>query len=138
MPIIKWKPFPDVEELFEEFPFSSFRVHTWDLATNVYEGSGNVIVKMHLPGIELDEIALKAEDNYLTIAGSRKEEEKEKDKQYYHKEIKYGSFERVIALPCLVRGDQAEAELKDGVLTVTLPKQEITKKASHIKIRKKD
>ncbi len=137
MPIIKWKPFPDVEELFEEFPFSSFRVHTWDLATNVHEDNGNVIVTMHLPGIELDEIDIKAEDNYLTIAGSRKEEEKAKGKQYYHKEIKYGNFERVIELPCLVVGDRANAELKDGVLTVTLPKQEKMKKATRIKVKKK-
>lgn len=138
MPIIKWKPFHEVEDLFEEFPFSSFRVHTWDLATNVYEDNGNVVVKMHLPGIELDQIDIKAEENYLSITGSREEEEKVKDKHHYHKEIKYGSFERVIELPCLVIGEKATAEFKDGVLMVTLPKQKKGKKATSIKVKKKN
>lgn len=138
MPIIKWKPFPEVEDLFEEFPFSSFRVHTWDLATNVYEDNGNVIVKMHLPGIDLDQIDIKAEDNYLCIAGSREQDKKVKNKHHYHKEIKYGSFERVIELPCPIIGEKAEAELKDGVLAVTLPKKEKSKKTTSIKIKKKN
>ena len=42
MPIIKWKPFHEIEEFFEKFPFSSFRVHTWDLAVNVHEDKDNV------------------------------------------------------------------------------------------------
>jgi len=137
MPVIKWKPFHGIEEFFEEFPFSSFHVHTWDLAINVYEDKDSVIVEMHIPGIDLDKIDIKAEDNYLCISGSREEKEKIKDKHYYYKEIKYGSFERVIELPCPVIGEKTKAEFKDGVLKVTLPKQKKNTKTSNIKITKK-
>ena len=92
---------------------------------------------MHIPGIDLDKIDITAEDNYLCISGSREEKEKIKNKNYYYKEIKYGSFERVIELPCSIIGEKTKAEFKDGVLEITLPKQTKNKKASNIKITKK-
>lgn len=133
MPIIKWKPFRDIEEFFEDFPFS----HTWDLAADVYEDDKNIIVEMHVPGIDPDKIDIQIENNHLVISGKRSEESTVTNKDYYKKEIRRGSFERVIALPASVAVEQATADIKDGVLRVSLPKSTESKESKKIKVSRK-
>jgi HSP20 family protein len=133
MPIIRWKPFEELDKILEDFP--SFRAHTWDLAADVYEEDDNVIVEMHIPGIDPDKVEIDVEDTYLHVSGSREEKEEVEDEKYYHKEIRRGSFERVIHLPARVVQEEARAEFKDGVLKVTLPKEQV-KKTKKIKVRR--
>ncbi len=134
MPIIRWRPFRELEELFEDIPV---RAHFWDLAADVYEDNGNVIVKMHVPGIDPDKIEIEVEDNHLHITGSREEEREVEDKQYYRKEIRYGSFERVITLPCSVLTEKTMADFENGILIIKLPKETKGRAAKKIKITKK-
>jgi len=133
MPFIRWKPFRELEELLEDFPFA----HTWDLAADVYEEDNNLVVEMHTPGIDPDRVEIEVEDNHVHIVGSRQEEQEVENKQYYRKEIKRGSFERIIALPYTVVAEDTVASFEEGVLKITLPKAVKEKKSNKIKVTKK-
>lgn len=122
MAIIKWEPFADVESFFEDFPTPSFKELGTDLAVDLYEEGGNVVAKMNVPGVDPEKINVTVEDNTLRVSGSHEEEKEEKKKHYYHKEIRKGSFERMVSLPQGVLKDKVSAEYKNGTLIVTLPK----------------
>jgi HSP20 family protein len=127
MALLQFKPLHEWEEL-ERL--------SRDLAVDVYENKENVIVKMHVPGIDPDKIDITVENEHLYVRGSREEEEETEDQHYYHREIRHGSFERVIPLPAAVDIKKTTADCKDGVLTVILPKQQKSE-SSKIKISKK-
>lgn len=135
MSLIKWEPFVDMDNLFETFP--SFPKFGGDLAVDVYEKDNNVIAEMNLPGINPDNIEISVENNYLHVSGSREESKEEKKKHYYSKEIKRGSFERVVRLPSKVQEDKVSAEFKNGELLITLPKSaETSSKKVKIEVKK--
>jgi HSP20 family protein len=86
------------------------------------ETEKGVEVRMDLPGVKPDDIDIQVDGNLLTIRGERKEEREEKGRNYLRVERRSGTFARSVTLPCAVRQDEAAAEYRDGVLTVTLPK----------------
>ena len=134
MPIIRWKPFKDFNDFFEDFGHS--HCNGGDLAVDVFEQNSDILVEMNIPGINPDKIDIEVENMRLHVSGSREEKSETKDKQYYHKEVRRGSFERVIQLPCPVDQTQTRADFKDGVLTITLPKKEHSG-SSKIKVEKR-
>ncbi len=139
MAIVKWDPFGDIENFFEDDDFfaPTFPKITSDFAVDVYEKEGNVVVEMQVPGIDPKDINVSVEEGYLRVSGSRKEEKEEKKKHYYRKEIRKGAFERVVALPAEVVGEKAQAEHKDGLLKVIIPKAKKTPKAKKIAVKAK-
>ncbi|GIW67209.1 MAG: hypothetical protein KatS3mg096_077 [Candidatus Parcubacteria bacterium] len=118
----KWEPFRElIERFFEEdfdFPFSP------RLATDVYETDKDIVVEMNVPGYKKEDIKISFQDGYLKIEGKANEEKEEKEKNYWRKEIRRGSFVRVIPLPKEVDSKKAKATFKDGILTISLPKVE--------------
>ena len=138
MSLIKWEPFDEFDRLFRDFgsltalPQSS-RVG-FDLAADVYEDGTSLVVEMNLPGLKGDDIDVSAEDEHLRVAGRREEIQEKKEKSHYAKEIRRGSFERVIHLPSAVDTGAVDAVYKDGVLKVTMPKKE---KSSDTKVKVK-
>ena len=120
MSLIKWEPFKDIDTFFDSFP--TFIRTSGDLAVDLYEKDTSVIAEMHLPGIDPDNIDITVENDYLCISGSREETEEKVKKQYYSKEIRRGTFERIVHLPSKVKEDEVSAEYKNGELVVTLPK----------------
>jgi len=137
MTLIKWRPFADIDEIFgRDFIPVRWPGIGWDLAADVYEEKGNIVAKLNLPGMDPEKIDISVDGENLRISGSREEEKETKDKNYYSKEIRRGSFERTITLPAPVKAEGVEAEYKDGVLTVTLPRKE-TEPAKKIKIKAK-
>ncbi|MGD9691338.1 MAG: Hsp20/alpha crystallin family protein [Phycisphaerales bacterium] len=92
------------------------------LAVDVSEDDNAVIVRASLPGFSKDEVEIECHDGVLTIKGEHAEEREETSEKFYRRERTIGSTSRRIALPSAVVEDQANAELKDGVLTVRLPK----------------
>lgn len=96
-------------------------------AVNVYETDKNVVLEAHLPGMKPEDVNIEVAEDYITLSGERKEEKVDKNKNYYRKEVSYGSFSRVVPLPVKVKSETAEAETKDGVLVITLPKAEFKK-----------
>ena len=94
MVLVKWEPFKDIERFFEEdfMPLLPTVKVGWDLAIDIYEEKGNVIVEMNLPGIDSDKLEITVHDEYLRIAGSREGEKETRDKNYFCKEIKRGAL----------------------------------------------
>ncbi len=92
-----------------------------DLAMDVYEKDGKMIVEMQAAGIDPENLEISVENNFLKISGIREEEKEEKDKNYYSKQIFRGSFERTIPLNKEVDEEGIDAEVENGMLKVILP-----------------
>lgn len=132
MALIKWEPAEslatlrrEVDRLFEDF-FDGGPQHFWGRgaapAVEVCDTTDAVVVKAQVPGVSKDQLHVDITDETLTLKGEMKEEEKKAGKNYSRREFHYGAFERIIALPTAVQADKATAQLKDGVLEITLPK----------------
>ena len=138
MAIIKWEPFGEIDRFFDNFPNGAFTNVARDMAVDLYEDENNVVAEMSLPGINPDDIDIAIEGDYLRISGTREEKEEKKDKHFYSKEIRHGSFERVLNLPEAVNENEVEAEYENGVLKVTMPKmKEENKEKTKIVVKKK-
>jgi HSP20 family protein len=122
------------EELFRDFfRRPSFEEGPIVPAADVAESDGEVTVKIEVPGVEKDGIQLTVSDDVLTVRGETRKESEEKRKNYYREEIRYGAFHRTVPLPAEVDGAKASAQLKNGVLKVTLPKSK-QPKAHEVKV----
>ncbi|HEY4308469.1 MAG TPA: Hsp20/alpha crystallin family protein [Pirellulales bacterium] len=97
------------------------------------ETEGAIEVKMDLPGAKPEEIDIQVTDNFLTVSGSRKEEKEEKGKTCHRVERHQGTFSRTVTLPCCVDEAKVDAQYKNGVLTIKMPKTEVAK-ACKIKV----
>ncbi len=137
MDIIKWSPFRDIDRLFEEedfFPVIPALSRKSKPAVDVYQTKNDVVAEVSLAGVDPKDVKVSVENDILTIRGETKKEKETKEKDYYCKEIRSGSFVRSISLPAHVKADKAQAESKDGVLKITIPKDE-KKKLKEIPIK---
>ena len=98
-------------------------------AVNTREADDAYYIEVDLPGVKKEDISIDVDDNVLTISGERKVEEERKDEEFYRVESFYGKFERSFTLPEDVDADKIEAEAKDGVLTIRIPKAQVVEKA---------
>ncbi len=94
------------------------------LAVDVYQTKDNIVVLAATPGVSKADLDLSIVESTLTIRGSRKENEKIRTSDYLVKECYWGEFSRSIILPTQVKEEDAEAELRDGMLKIVVPKQE--------------
>lgn len=94
----------------------------WLPAMDLKDAGKELVVKAELPGVAEKDLEVTVEDLTLTVKGEKKTEKEEKGKDYYRKECSYGSFQRSLPLPCAVEREKVEATLKDGVLSIRLPK----------------
>lgn len=92
------------------------------------------IVNAEVPGCKAEDIDISVHGNTLTITGEKKQTKEDKEKGFYHIERSYGSFRREFNLGSAVDPEQIEAECKNGILTIKLPKTEKTK-AVKIKVK---
>lgn len=100
---------------------------------NMWEDDHKVFVEAELPGVAAKDVDIKVHGNELHIYGKRESTTGEK-RNFQRQERIFGEFSRMITLPTAVDADKIEATLKDGVLTVTLPKAE-TAKARKIAVK---
>lgn len=128
MTLIRWAPFEEMDRIFSQLGGgnANFRVG-FDLAADVYEEDNNVVAEMHIPGIDPKKLNIEIDGEFLKISGSREDKKEEKRKNYFSREIKYGSFERVIALPKKVISDETKAVYLDGTLKIEMPVEQISK-----------
>lgn len=84
-------------------------------------------VRMDIPGLEAKDIDIQVNGNLLTISGERKEEKEDTGKTFHRLERRSGAFSRTVTLPCPVREDAIDAQYRNGILTVKLPKTEEAK-----------
>ena len=129
MPIDPFRLFPNrLESLFGE-PLSLFQptaemTKTWTPLCDIYETDKEMVIKFELPEIRKQDVEVKLEQNVLTVRGERKFEEKTDRENYHRIERRYGEFLRSFNIPLYVDPAKINAEFKDGVLTITLPKNE--------------
>jgi len=111
--------------------FSSFKP-----SVNTREGEYAYHIEVDLPGVKKDDINVDIKNDVLTISGERKTKKEVKEKDYYKMESSYGKFQRSFTLPDNVDTENIEANSKDGVLEVVIPKMEKSKKETKkIKIK---
>ena len=99
--------------------FSGFTPHV-----DACETEKNYEIEIALPGVKKEDINIDFQEGRLTITGERKLEKKEEGRRYHMLETQYGSFSRTFYLPDKVSPDKISASLEDGVLMVTVPKDE--------------
>jgi len=120
----------DMERLFHSLfnprhPFHLLADRRWKPLTDIYEVNGEVIIKIELPGVQKEDIALTLEGRQLVIRGTRAHSLLKKSGIVYHQmEINYGEFERILILPQVMDMEHIKAELKEGFLYITLRKKE--------------
>jgi HSP20 family protein len=98
-------------------------------AIDVIESDKAYEITAELPGLDAKNIEILLSDGTLTIKGEKQEEKEEKTKDRYVSERRYGSFRRSLQVPSSVDTSKIEANFKNGVLTVTLPKSPEAQKA---------
>ena len=104
--------------------------------TDVVETDNAVEVSVELPGLEEKDIDVSLTGDVLTIRGEKKAAREESRKGYYLSERSYGAFHRAIPLPSGIDSDNAKADFKKGVLTISLPKtREAQAKAKKIEVK---
>jgi len=123
----------ELDRLFEH-PLSELArgtsnfLNAWNPAIDVFEDTDNVIVKAELPGMKKEDIEVSMHEGVLSISGERKNESEHKDAHTFRSERFIGAFQRSVTLPSAVKDDAVQAQYKDGILTVTLPKAEEAKR----------
>jgi len=91
-------------------------------SVNTREGEFAYYIEVDLPGISKEQIEITTEDNVLTISGERKLKEEIQEEDYYKVESTYGKFSRSFTLPEKIDVSAIQAESKNGVLEVVIPK----------------
>ena len=99
----------------------------WAPAVDILETEDAISLKADVPEVNSKDLDIRVENNTLTLRGHRKFEKDEKVKGWHRIERSYGDFVRTFALPNTVDTEKVEADYKDGVLTVKLPKKEAAK-----------
>jgi len=96
----------------------------WNPAVDLYEKDDHFVIKAELPGVDKKDIAIDLKDRVLTLSGERSYENEVKEENYYRRERSYGKFQRAFTLPADVDSDNINAEFKDGLLQIEVPKPE--------------
>jgi len=126
-----------IDRLFEE-NWPNVNVRTSQVPqVNIVEKGKTLIISADLPGVKEEDLSIEVGDEMVTLAGERKTEEKIEDEDFYRQEVSYGSFSRTIPLPSVVDKNKAVAELRNGTLTITIPKKaKIVPKVTKVKVKK--
>lgn len=138
MALIRWEPFREINSLQREMN----RLFDDMTHTTANRGNGGVAfippaemnetaeaihLKLEVPGLEAKDLDVQVTAEAVSISGERKEETKTEEKGMTRTEFRYGKFQRVIPLSTRIQNDKAQAEYKNGILSLTLPKAEAEK-----------
>jgi len=151
MSVVRWRPFDEMlslraamDRLVEDSYVRPRRARRngsrADLPVNLWEDDDAVHVMARVPGLEADDLDITITANVLTIRGrlpSEAERDESKSWRWHRNELWYGPFERVINLATKIQHDKVEAEFKNGVLHLTIPKaEEVKPKTIKVKVVK--
>lgn len=139
MGIVRYDPFRDLRSLQDEvnrlftsnltrsFDDEGIARGAWSPSVDIYENKDHIVLEAELPGMNREDFDLSVENNVITLRGERHFEKKDDSDNYHRVERAYGSFTRSFTLPQTVSAEGANAEYRNGVLRVTLPKREEAK-----------
>jgi HSP20 family protein len=97
------------------------------LTIDVYQTENDIVIKSTIAGVKPEDLDVSINNDMISIKGERKSEEIVTVENYYYQECYWGSFSRSVVLPVDVIPEKAEASLKNGILTIRLPKADINK-----------
>ena len=134
MNLVKWNPLRELEDIqaglnrfFNDAQLRRPEVNgpffaDWAPAVDIQETDNEYLIKAELPEVKKEDVKVEVVDGVLTIGGERTQEKEEKGKKFHKVERLYGTFVRQFALPTEVDAAKVQAEYKDGMLSVHLPK----------------
>lgn len=132
--LTRWEPFREADDFFRSFSpfFSRWPMpggedgrHEWMPAVDIRESEKEYVVSAELPGLKREDVRVRLEDNVLTVEGERRMEKESQGERVHRIERHYGSFLRRFALPEDADAKGIRAVVRDGVLTVRVPKREV-------------
>ena len=137
MKLTKWDPFREIDDMFTKYLTHSNRPSLgnqellssgdWAPRADIAETDLDFTIKVEIPEIKREDIKITIDNRVLNIRGERKREKEDKSVKYHRIERHYGSFLRSFSMPDNVAQEQIEAQFKEGVLTLRLPKTEKSK-----------
>jgi HSP20 family protein len=147
MSLVRWNPFQELEDMqtrlnhlfadtsFQRAADDGMSLSGWSPAVDVQETDTEYLIKADLPDVKKEDVKVALADGALTIEGERHQEKEEKGKKFHKIEREYGKFLRRFDLPSEVDATKVQAEFKNGVLNVHLPKSATVKpKAIDVKV----
>ncbi len=112
-----------LRNFFGEGSLDASRGTSWVPAVDVYEDKERFTFKFDMPEVRKEDVSVRVENNILTVEGSRKLEFETKKENYHRVERTHGRFARSFSLPSTLETEKIDAEMKNGVLRVTLNKK---------------
>jgi HSP20 family protein len=138
MAIVRYNPLRELRGMQEQMnrlldlawnrePGEELREGVWQPLVDIFENDQAVVIRAELPGVEQGAIEVKIEGSTLTIRGERKQDSEVRQENYHRIERYYGPFQRSFLLPQAIDQEKVIAACDKGVLTITLPKKQLTK-----------
>lgn len=118
----------------EEVQNNDMESNEGQLTIDVYQTDNDIVIKSTIAGVKPEDLDVSINNDMLTIRGERKNDEQVMEENYYYQECYWGSFSRSVILPIDVVADKIEASMKNGILTVRMPKAE-SNKSKKIQVR---
>lgn len=107
----------------------------WSPSMDISETDNEFVVSAELPGLKREDIHITYTNGILKIEGERKKDKEEKDTNFHRVERVYGKFCRTFQLPSQIKNDKINADFKDGILKINLPKaDEVKPKEIEVKV----
>ncbi|MEB3336460.1 MAG: Hsp20/alpha crystallin family protein [Leptolyngbyaceae bacterium] len=126
-----WQPWREIETLRRQFDqvFDGLTQlsdvsedRTWTPAIELKATDDHIVIRAQLPGIDIKDLDVQVTREAVSLAGKYQSEAKSESENFFQSEFRYGRFQRVIGLPVAVDNTQVQADYKDGILKLTLPK----------------
>lgn len=139
MALIRWEPFREIDllrrqmdQLFSELAAAnrgesdsySSEQTAWVPAVELQDNGSELLLRAEIPGVEGKDLDIQVTQDAVSITGEHRYENRTESNSNIRSEFRYGRFQRVIPLPAKVQNQQVKADLKDGILTLNLPKLE--------------
>jgi HSP20 family protein len=136
-----WQPLREMDtvrrqfdQLFDELTQPT-EAPNWRPAVELTEVENSFVLRAQIPGLEAKDLDVEVTQEAVLITGERRQAQKTEGKGFFKSEFQYGKFRRVVSLPAAVQNDKVQADYKDGILTLTLPKvEELRHKAVKISL----
>ena len=97
------------------------------LTIDVYQTDNDVVIKSTIAGVKPEDLDVSIVNDMITIRGARRQDEEVAQENYYYQECYWGTFSRSVILPVDVLPDKVEASMKNGILTIRMPKADTTR-----------
>ena len=122
-----------LDDFFDDF-LANYNSEKNAMKCDIYEKGGDYHIEMDVPGFDKKDISINVDNGYLTITAEKQNEEKDEEKNYIRRERSYGKYERSFYLGNF-NDEDVNAEFKDGMLKITVPKKEQNNEKNYIEIK---